>query len=278
MSKTLRTICSKPLDNSMIRKHYKLFIFPVLQLFFFLLSLQVAGSAYFCCLILAGFLMCFSVHISYHELIHRTHHYQKDHWFFYLGTMFIGMPLDGYRLHHLNHHRFSNAIGDYSSTWKATSSGPKARSVWTYCLAWPYFVFISRKGMKEDLLSGLTKQSHQLRLNRQKFFFLIFNLTLLLISPGLFFSYLAMVYFGWAFTSLQNYGQHRPLSYELTQTYSCGDEFYNWILANNGLHWEHHAQPVLPWYSLERCDLVPRLNCPHLVFPFRRLNEHSIHP
>jgi fatty acid desaturase len=249
----------------------------MLQLIFFCFSLQLDGISAFVCLILAGFFLCFTVHISFHELIHRTHHFERDHYIFYVGTLMIGLPLDGYRLHHLNHHLFTNTIGDYSSTWKNTPEGPKARNVWHYCLAWPYFIFLSRKGMKLDLQAGRTKASHQFRLNRQKIFFLLFTVSLLCFHK-VFFSYLTMIYLGWVFTSLQNYGQHRPYSYEASQTYSCGDKVYNWILANNGLHCEHHSQPVVPWHKLTESRPVPRLNCPHIIFPFRSLNENSFHP
>jgi len=245
-----------------------LYIFPLLQLSFFALAFWSPLGQGPVFLFLSGFCLCFSIHISFHELIHRTHQRQADSWTFYFATLIIGLPLDGYRLHHLNHHRFENKLGDYSSTWRMTSQGPSKYAVWFYCLAWPYFIFISRQGMKDSLESGQTVPFHQVRLIRQKIFFFLVLVSFVLF-PDFGLKYLAMTYIGWAFTSLQNFGQHWAEEYDSAQTQSCGGRTYNFFLGNNGLHWEHHARPELPWFILKTSPEAPRISCPHLLHPLR---------
>src|SRR5438876_105138 len=67
----------------------------------------------------AGFLVAGSVvhtvtiHVSVHEAIHYTDRRPLWRLFDFLLTAVGGVPFDAYRLHHHNHHRFANGLGDF---------------------------------------------------------------------------------------------------------------------------------------------------------------------
>ena len=78
--------------------------------------------------------------------------------------------------------------------------------------------------------------------------------------------YIMLVYFGWAFTSLHNYGQHPPIKDEQVCTYA--NKFYNTLFFNNGLHWEHHKKFWLSWNQLKLDKNSSRIDNIHLLYPF----------
>jgi fatty acid desaturase len=214
---------------------------------------------------LAPLLLCLSVHVSLHEAVHQPALAR----FPLAGpilTLVMGLPFQGYRWHHLTHHRWNNALPDYSTTWRPGPDGPRPWPLWRYVLGWPRQLVRSGLAMRAAYRQGGIPASVHRATRREQATLLAALAAGALVHPRAAGAYVAVVYVGWALIALQNYGQHPPRVYghELPTSYYAA--LYNRLLFRNGLHAEHHARPHLPWYDLQAAPHPP-IRAPHLRHP-----------
>ncbi len=243
---------------------WKLSIFPVLELIFFISALWVSSSFLSLLLIvIAGILLSFSIHIFFHECVHFRDEYSTSIHILY--SLLLGLPFDGYRIHHFNHHTHSNSLKDFSTTWYVTNNEKKPFSACRYTFGWlrQLTIAVSEPEPFDKTMGNVTQIKS--RIGPQKIAIIILYMALALISIKAFLLYFALTYFGWAFSALHNYGQHPPNENEPVCTYA--NKTYNCFFFNNGLHWEHHQKPGLSWKQLTADDNSTRINYPHLINP-----------
>jgi fatty acid desaturase len=241
-------------------------VFPLLQTAAFVAScaagVSIVGAVFFA---LAGVLLCFSVHVSIHEAVHQPA-LARFPLAGPLLSVVMGLPLQGYRWHHLNHHRWNNALADYSTTWRQTPGGPHPWPLWSYVLGWPRQLVRSGLAMRAAYAAGQIPP-HVHRATRREQATLLLALAILAVAaPRMAAAYLVLVYGGWALIALQNYGQHPPRQYGEQTPTSYYAPLYNRLLFRNGLHAEHHRQPHLAWTDIEPLPHPP-IAVPHLLHP-----------
>ncbi len=245
-------------------------IFPVIQGLSFYASVATFGSKPTLSLVLfliSCLALNFTVHVSLHEFVH---HYQpksnRD-----LGSLFFslfaGLPFDGYRLHHYNHHQYNNQIKDYSSTWQMTAHGFKPYNLAFYAFAWLAFLEKARQNIQKDIVAGVLPKFYSERLKFQKIGLFLFYALLAAISKVAFLLYFLHVYLGWVLISLHNYGQHPPVT-GVNEPTTFANSIFNAFFFKNGLHWEHHHNPSVHWSDLELSPNSKRIQVPHLLEPF----------
>jgi fatty acid desaturase len=246
-------------------------VFPILEGIAFVLACGLgaahplsAGLAF----LAAALMLCVSVHVSVHEAVHQ-HHLARFPGAGALFSIVMGLPFEGYRWHHMNHHRWNNRLEDYSTTWRETAFGPRPWPLLRYVLEWPRQLARSAAAMRAAAAGGQLSLTAQRAVRAQKHVLLVFLVSLVLLAPRIALAYLALVYVGWALIALQNYGQHPPRAYGAETATSYHASLYNRLLFRNGLHAEHHEQPQLPWHLLEARAEVP-IRRPHLLQPFER--------
>jgi len=250
----------------------QLLLFPVIEGFAFLGCLQAAHWwAKLAFLFIAALSLNFGVHITFHEFVHLSGN--RDSFFIrmlsYLVSLFCGIPFDGYRWHHYTHHRYNNGLQDYSTTWEVSPQGEmKARNCWAYALGWPSQLLKGRADLIKQLQISAAPRWIQQRIQREKWFLGISYLTIFVFDWRIGLSYLALTYLGWALVTLHNYGQHLPVLKEGAYATSYQKRWYNRLFCNNGIHFEHHAEPGVIWYELEpRSDAPWTVGLPHLAGP-----------
>ncbi len=251
---------------------WKLGIFPLLEVFFIVLAF-VAGNHFlsFLFVIVSGIFLSFSIHIFFHECVHLRDAYPLP--FNIIATLFLGLPFDGYRLHHFNHHTHVNGLKDFSTTWFEKNGIKRPFLPCRYSFGW--LRQLSRAIHEPDpfdtSLGDLLKIKS--RIKTQKLALFLFIILLAFVSLKAFILYLALVYFGWAFSALHNYGQHPPIMSEPICTYP--NKIYNSLFFNNGLHWEHHNKPWLSWNQLTLNRNSSRIRNAHLIQPCIIRRKHD---
>jgi fatty acid desaturase len=249
---------------------WAMLILPLVELISFVAAVFMLNhSVWLACalLLLAGLSLSFGIHIFFHECVHRRYRYPA--WFKWFATIWMGLPFDGYRVHHYNHHHFENGLQDFSSTWIYSNNSKRPRRLLPYVLGWPRQVLL---GMRcKTPFGGQSRSANRIKANipSQKKALLLAIVLMGLVSWKLLLMYVALVYLGWAFTSLHNYGQHPPTETEQTSTYTGA--VYNRLFFNNGLHWEHHNKPALPTNTLTLDDRALRIDYPHVLIPIIQL-------
>ena len=245
---------------------WALAIFPLLELGFFAASLYVLPHAIWAALgllLLASLSLSFSIHIFFHECVH--HRSQYPALFNWVASAVMGLPFDGYRIHHYNHHEFENAAPDFSCTWR-DSAQRRPFSLLTYVLGWPRQLV---RGMRRPIPFGPSaERANQIKQNipGQKRALLLTLFAAALAGWQVLLGYVLLVYLGWAFTALHNFGQHPPVVGVSSSSYDA--PLYNKLFFNNGLHWEHHHYPALAWHELVPDQNSPRIAWPHPVQAF----------
>ena len=260
----------------------RLIFFPVCQAAFFVSACAFAGHSWptsLCLVVLASLAFNFSVHISFHECVHMGESRKIPVWMPYLMTVFLGLPLDGYRIHHNNHHQHNNGRGDYSSTWAWTVEGRRPYGLWSYVFLWPLMLHKARLDIAERVRKGVISAKVAHRVASQKLALIVMLALLFVTNPIYVGLYFVMVYLGWALVSLHNYGQHPPISELDGHGVTVAGQVYNYLLANNGLHWEHHKAPSLAWHELQNDPRSPKIRSSHLIEPFltRRTKFNAQH-
>jgi fatty acid desaturase len=244
-------------------------MFPVLEAASFVASSVVVATRPWigaALLLLASLLLCLSVHVSVHEAVHHPRLAR----FPLAGPIFavaMGLPFQGYRWHHFNHHRWNNALEDYSSTWRATKDGPRPWPLWRYMLGWPRQLVRSGLAMRAAHAAGEVPAALHRSIRREQATVLLFVGALAAVAPRLALQYVVLVYIGWALIALQNFGQHPPRTYGVDRPTSYYSPLYNLLLFRNGFHAEHHEEPNLPWHDIEPTPSAP-IHAPHLLQPF----------
>jgi fatty acid desaturase len=214
---------------------------------------------------LASVLLCLSVHVSLHEAVHQTALARSP----LAGPFFslvIGLPFQGYRWHHLNHHRWNNTLPDYSTTWRPGPGGPRPWPLWRYVLGWPRQLVRSGLAMRAAYAAGAIPVRVHRATRGEQATLLLALVALLAFAPLAAAGYLLVVYVGWALIALQNYGQHPPREYGRDLPTSYYSALYNRLLFQNGLHAEHHERPHVPWHALVADPQAP-IHAPHLLHP-----------
>ncbi len=244
---------------------WKLSIFPFLELIFFIFA-NLASDFFlsFLLIIIASVFLSFSIHVFFHECVHS-----RDNFSFainIINTLLLGLPFDGYRIHHFNHHTYANGSRDFSSTWKMENGKKKAYTPNQYMFGWLHQLSLATYETDpfDKTLGDMDKIKP--RTHVQKLAIFLFLIVLLLIGTKSLVLYFILVYFGWAFSALHNYGQHPPIKDEPVCTYA--NKFYNSLFFNNGLHWEHHEKTWLGWQQLKLDKKSPRIAYAHLINPF----------
>jgi fatty acid desaturase len=244
-------------------------IFPVLQVATFVASCAIVptgawigGGLFF----LAALLLCLSVHVSIHEAVHhpRLARFPLSGPIF---TLVMGLPFQGYRWHHFNHHRWNNALEDYSTTWRPTVDGPRPWPLWRYLAGWPRQLVRSGLAMRAAYATGQVPAAMHRATRIEQATLLLFVAGLAWLAPRLALQYVALVYLGWALIALQNFGQHPPRVYGADTPTSYYSRLYNRLLFRNGFHAEHHEEPNIPWHEIEPAPAAP-IRAPHLLQPF----------
>jgi|CXWL01.1.fsa_nt_gi fatty acid desaturase len=251
-----------------LRKHLPLLAFPAAEIAFFVFAVLNFGERPAAALLgvfLAALALCFCVHVCFHEMVHASG--PKDSAALLLGScaasVLQGLPFDGYRCHHDNHHRCNNSLEDYSSTWEATPGGPKPQTWWRYSLLWPRQLSLAHEDMRRQAEDGRLPRTIQRRIRVEKWLLIAAVTGLGLFSWKALLLYALTIYGGWTLVALHNYGQHSPFDRNATKSYP--NALYNALFCNNGLHHEHHRRPHIPWYALTRDPAAPQTGLPYLL-------------
>jgi len=262
-------------------RNLHLCLFPLGEIASFAACLFWAGRDWRLCvmaLLLSALCLNFAVHITFHELVHTSGNRNSITLYLWSGlsTLLAGIPFDGYRWHHYTHHRYNNRPEDYSSTWKITPQGWQARRCLEYAAKWPDQLVRGRAGLKTQLLAGAAPFWIHRRIQWQKILLLTFYLALAFVSWKGFGLYLLLIYLGWFLVSWHNYGQHLPVEKPGAYATSYPNRWYNFLFCNNGIHYEHHAAPQVPWHQLSADPMAPwTVGLPHLAGPWFSLSSAS---
>jgi fatty acid desaturase len=222
---------------------------------------------------LAALAMCFALHMSYHEVAHRSGNWSA--WRQLLTGVFLtpllGVAFHGYRISHWNHHRYDNGLQDFTTTWKEKNGQPVPKGLFSYCASWPA-IFAQAPMLYRKAASDGDATNRDLSWSRlESLFLLVWVLFLYWLRPEAAILYLVLVYVGWMLISLHNYGQHLPTDYETRlRTTSYTASWYNRLFFNNGLHSEHHRRPSVPIAKLQSESESELVSAPHLLAPFKR--------
>lgn len=258
---------------SRVRFPWPLAIFPGIEVGLFAAACMTISTSPLLgagLLALAGVALSFAIHIFFHECLHYSDRYPLGRWFTWPASTLIGLPFDGYRVHHRNHHRHGNADGDFSSTWRHTAIGRTPCPVLPYVLGWPRQNLAASRAIRsgEHMDQAVI---HRIPAQRRILLLCFAVLTLISFTCGV--MYLVLIYLGWAGAALHNYGQHPPVADGDTTT--CARPLYNRLLFNNGLHWEHHAHPGRPWHALQVDARSPRIALPHPLHPLAAFSRSA---
>lgn len=215
----------------------------------------------------------FTVHVSLHEFVH--HYLPKTNYdpISFLFSIFAGLPFDGYRLHHFNHHEHNNGLKDYSSTWSTYKGKIKPHNIFYYSFCWPLFLDKARIDIQNKISKGLIPSLFGPRLRFQKLMLFAFYALLFIFSKKLFLVYFFSIYAGWVLISIHNYGQHPPLPGKKDQPTTYTSDIFNMLFFNNGFHWEHHNDPDKFWSDLKPSKKSKKISVPHILEPFNIINK-----
>ena len=262
---------SKSSKNSKVYP-WKLAVFPLLMLVFFIAGVLTSNLVISILLvIIAGVWLSFSIHIFFHECVHFRSEYPQ--WINIIKTLFLGLPFDGYRVHHYNHHTHANGIKDFSSTWYLQNNTKKPFTPCRYTFGWlrQLSASIIEPDPFDPSMGDVDKIKQ--RIHAQKVALFLFCIALAFIGLKAFLLYFLLVYSGWAFSALHNYGQHPPIEDEVICTYA--NKGYNRFFFNNGLHAEHHNKPWLSWNELILENNSHLILLPHLIAPCYYSNKSN---
>jgi fatty acid desaturase len=240
-------------------------LFPLGQIGLFgLACFFVSSRPYWAaaCLLGASLVHTFAIHVFVHEVLHYSDRRPLPRILDFPVTAIVGLPFDAYRLHHHNHHRFVNGEEDYSRTWRMTPEGPAPYGLVRYALGWPLQAMRAGRHLRSLTLAGPEEKAFR-RTGLQKAAIAALVLVLGVFSWKWALMYLVMIYLGWALVSVHNYGQHPPEA--RADIPSFQGSWYNRLLFNNGLHYEHHAEPAKAWYELEPDPRAARIGRSHFT-------------
>jgi fatty acid desaturase len=242
------------------RFHPAYLVFPILQWTAWFLAVRAPQILPLMLWILvSSFFHSFTVHVSIHEWIHqyRLRSRWGDLWASGLGSLSLGLPLEGYVYHHWNHHTQCNSLDDFSSTWVRDGDQVRPQNLWLYALTWYRQTLRARDAFNQQLIESPSMAQRNRVLEGEKNFILLVCLLMACFGIKFLLLYFVMVYGGWFFTALHNYGQHPPVGNH-SHVESYEGRISNFLTLNNGLHREHHEQPRLPTRQLRSQAIRPR--------------------
>lgn len=221
-------------------------------------------------LLTASMAMNLTLHIFLHECVHYKRQYSR--FTNCLLSLLTGLPFSGYRLHHYNHHKYNNRLKDYSTTWIKKIALSEAgrlepRGVLSYSIGWPRQIIWNISNERLFAISKASLLKIQALVKIERLFLALFYIGLVLAGLEIFSLYFITIYIGWSLVALHNYGQHPPVKGNPVTTYS--GKWYNRLLFNNGLHWEHHNSP---WLAAEQLIIdrnSTRSSKPHIFLHFK---------
>lgn len=243
----------------------RLLAFPALEIAAFAhFAAHRPGS--FAALAIAAVFACFTLHVAVHELVHRAPRSGAT-LLHGAATLLAGLPFHGYFWHHRNHHRHVNSLEDFSTTWRSSPAGPVARGLLAYAFGWPLWLARSQRVFHAEIARREVPEAVVRGIRWQQALLAVFVIALAVVSLRAALGYVAMVYVAWVLIAVQNYGQHPPREFGtgLTTTYPA--PLYNALMANNGLHHEHHRDPSRAALDLRPDPSAPRVARPHLLAP-----------
>ena len=260
----------------MIRSLIFMVLFPVLEVILFVKGYLLLSENLFQAIVLvviSGLAMCFSLHISYHAHVHfRVKNKLVNRIIDFLYSLLTGLPFHFYYLLHTNHHVYDNEVGDFTTTIKREKNKIIAKNILLYSMFWFRGSRRPRQMMKLGIKEGYFTEKQRQKAKVEFLVIILFEVLLALYSWKLLLFYFALIYFGWMFISLHNYGQHLPNKSGIDIGNSYYNKLYNFIFVNNGLHYEHHKYPRKVYWELEE-EKDKNLNnkLPHLLDGFRFL-------
>jgi fatty acid desaturase len=250
-----------------------LYVLPGLEVLLFVGSvyfLPVSLTATLVLLLLASFFLSLSLHVTYHEVAHRCKQWGEGttRLMGLLLTILMGNSFHAYKIGHFNHHHYSNTIDDFTSTWKKQGDQYVPQNLLIYCLSWPKAILLFHAQAKKAHADGDADKAELFWSLVESSISIGFIIFLFYHNVTVGILYLALIYIGWALISLHNYGQHIPDEYGKFLATSFPARWYNRLLFNNGLHYEHHLHPGIPISGLESDAEAPLVRWPHFIAPF----------
>jgi len=258
----------------MRRSYFLMTLFPLAEIALFVEAFLLLEQHLVWSILLvmaAGLMMSFSLHITYHYHVHfRRKSKAFDRLIDFGYSILTGLPFNFYYLLHTNHHVYDNEVDDFTTTIRRENGNIVAKNILSYGLFW----FKSNRKPLEMMNSGIAKGYFSAeRRDKSKIELLVvllFEIAFGVFSWKLLLLYFALVYFGWMFISLHNYGQHLPSKEGIDIGNSYYAKWYNFIFVNNGLHYEHHKFPVAKYWDLvEEKDTNRNNKMPHVLDGFR---------
>jgi fatty acid desaturase len=220
-------------------------------------------------ILISALFLSFSLHITYHYHVHFKRRSKTVNRGVDLAiTALLGMPFHYYQMLHWNHHKYDNAIGDFTSTWKLVAGQPVPKRFLPYALFWPFSGNVrSRDQLRIAEAEGYFKPWHRRALRQEVLLLLAVYGTLLWLGPAFAVAYAVTVYVGWCLVTMHNYGQHLPERYGEVPGNSYYNPLYNKLTIYNGLHNEHHARPGLRYWDLSGPS-AGEIRHPHILAGF----------
>jgi fatty acid desaturase len=120
--------------------------------------------------------------------------------------------------------------------------------------------------LKDAAQEGYFKQSHRDKMRHEAVAILAVVILLASLDWRYVTLYYGVFYLGWSLINMHNYGQHLPRERQLELGNSFYGRLYNRVFVNNGLHYEHHKEPNIPYWELAELPSENTRNAwPHTV-------------
>lgn len=237
----------------MVFHHLHVLMFPAAEVVFILSAWSLSDRhviASGACVLLGAVALNYSLHIAFHEVVHRKYFQQPGvRWIAEpVITVLLGTPFGEYRQSHWRHHRYTNLLQDATSTWRGTVREPKPRRLWSYSLGWPAITVRSVRALVRERRNGNLSIAVTGIIAYEVCLLLAFHVYLVSFLPALWIVYCSTIYLGYVGIAATNYLQHPPIAYGSSHTTSIYHTLYNQVFFNNGLHFEHHhsmQEPII---------------------------------
>ncbi len=211
-------------------------------------------------------LACTNYQCIAHNFIHNRFFRAEalNHAFSVLNTLALGMPQTLYRLHHLNHHRYSNdyrdpltgETGDFSSLYRFSKQPQVPERLWRYALLGPL-----RMDFRKLLALARGRQLTGLVVGETAALLAFYGGLAWVNWKAFLFYFVPVFYLGQVAALAQNYLEHDGADPRgrKTNSVSCYGRLYNLVWFNNGYHQEHHYRPSVHWRRVPelRGEMLP---------------------